>query len=109
MWKRSGHGVVEGLEARVLFVAGVLDPSFGAFGSGIVRGPDGVVINALGVQPDGKVVAAGVSHGDFAVVRYNADGSLDSSFGGDGLVTTDFGAADAGESVVVQGDGKVVV
>ena len=66
------------------------------------------------VQPDGKIVVAGNSyngtHYDFAVVRYSADGSRDSSFNGNGKVTTDFdGSDDYGSSVAVQGDGKIVV
>ena len=109
MGRRNDLGIVEGLEARVLFVAGAIDSTFGAFGGGVARGPEGVVIHALGVQPDGKIVAAGVSRGDFAVLRYNADGSLDPTFGGDGLVTTDFGGSDTAESITVQGDGKIVV
>ncbi len=47
---------------------------------------------------------------DFAVVRYNPDGSLDASFDGDGKVTTDseLGATWA-YSVALQSDGKIVV
>ena len=46
---------------------------------------------------------------DFALARYNADGSLDSSFSGDGMQTTDFGGSDVASGVAVQGDGKIVV
>ena len=67
------------------------------------------------VQADGKIVVAGYSVGsntgqDFAVVRYNLDGSLDTTFGGTGKVTTDLGSADEGGwSAALQSDGKVVV
>ncbi|MFM7738881.1 MAG: delta-60 repeat domain-containing protein, partial [Planctomycetota bacterium] len=66
------------------------------------------------IQPDGKVLVGGeASNGSnsfFALVRYNADGSLDSSFGTGGKVTTDFGVSwDGGNSVTVQADGKIVV
>ena len=65
------------------------------------------------MQADGKILIAGISviagHSDFALVRYNADGSLDTSFDGDGKVTTDFGIIDVGKSVTVQIDGKILV
>ncbi|MCA1539953.1 VCBS repeat-containing protein [Bradyrhizobium sp. NBAIM32] len=70
---------------------------------------------SVALQPDGKIIAAGHSFtgngpNDFAIVRYNPDGSLDTSFGGDGTVTTDFGGTnDVGQSVAVQADGKIVV
>ncbi len=63
------------------------------------------------VQADGKIVVAGYSQGDFAVVRYNSNGSLDTSFNGTGKLVTDIrvGTSDFGESVTVQPDGKIVV
>ena len=61
------------------------------------------------VQSDGKIVVAGTSGADIAVVRYNTDGSLDTSFGADGIVTTDISGADQGEAVALQGDGKILV
>ena len=52
-------------------------------------------------QPDGKIVAVGdtARHGgfDFALARYNPNGSLDTSFSGDGKQTTDFGSAETGD------------
>ena len=66
-------------------------------------------INALAVQPNGKLVVAGESRGDFALARYDTDGSLDTSFSGDGVVTTDFaGKADAAYAVALLGDGRIV-
>ena len=66
---------------------------------------------SIAVQADGKIVVAGVSNGDFALVRYNSDGSLDTSFSSDGKVTTDFGllTIDTIYSLVVQADGKILV
>ncbi|MCX7401454.1 MAG: DUF4347 domain-containing protein, partial [Planctomycetales bacterium] len=66
------------------------------------------------LQPDGKIVVAGLisngSNTDFALTRYNADGSLDTSFGTGGIVTTDLGAYDDyATSVTLQSDGKIVV
>jgi uncharacterized delta-60 repeat protein len=61
------------------------------------------------VQSDGKILVAGSASNDFALVRYNADGSLDTSFGIDGKVTTDIGFSDQANSVTVQADGKILV
>ncbi len=42
-------------------------------------------------------------------VRYNSDGSLDTSFDVDGIVTTDFGGNDVARALAIQNDGKIVV
>jgi len=76
----------------------------------------GDTANALILQPDGKLVAAGSSHRpgaliDFALARYLPGGSLDSTFGIDGKVTTSFGGAgstDTANALVLQPDGKLV-
>ena len=85
---------------------------------------DGIVMTAIGssyeeaysvaIQNNGKIVAAGRSknsgNDDFAVVRYNSDGSLDNTFGSDGKVTTDTGSnGDRAHSVAIQKDGKIMV
>jgi uncharacterized delta-60 repeat protein len=63
----------------------------------------------VALQSDGKLVAAGVSSGDFALARYNTDGTLDTSFGTCGQVVTDFAGDDAAASaLVIQPDGKLV-
>jgi uncharacterized delta-60 repeat protein len=75
----------------------------------------GDVANAVAVQADGKIVVVGEaetipSFFDFAVVRYNPNGTLDQSFGGDGIVTTDLGSEfDDATAVAIQPDGKIVV
>jgi uncharacterized delta-60 repeat protein len=69
---------------------------------------------ALALQDDDKIVVAGqadTGNEDFGLVRYNADGTLDTSFDGDGKVTTDVGGAaeeDQANAVAIQGDGKIV-
>ncbi|WP_405979402.1 calcium-binding protein [Streptomyces sp. NBC_00158] len=65
----------------------------------------------LALQPDGKIVAAGISLADFGVARYNANGSLDSGFATGGKVRTDvsFGYFDTANAVALQSDGKIVV
>jgi uncharacterized delta-60 repeat protein len=89
---------------------GSLDPTFS--GDGLVTTDFGSSAEAFAVaiQGDGKIVAAGyASDADFALARYNTDGSLDPTFDGDGLVTTDFaGDFDRARAMVIQGDGKIV-
>ena len=65
----------------------------------------------MALQADGKIVAVGYggSSRDFALARYNPNGSLDTSFSGDGMQTTDFGGTDVAHGVAIQGDGKIVV
>ena len=77
-------------------------------------GTAGDVGYSIAIQTDGKIVVAGEqqngSNADFALVRYNSDGSLDSGFSTDGKNTTDFGGFnDNGLSVAIQIDGKIVV
>jgi uncharacterized delta-60 repeat protein len=65
---------------------------------------------SLALQPDGKILVAGSSQSDFALLRYNTDGSLDTSFSGDGILTTDIASSnDSGQSVTLQPDGKIIV
>jgi uncharacterized delta-60 repeat protein len=67
---------------------------------------------ALAIQTDGKIVAVGSAADDFVVMRYNRTGTLDSTFGGDGIVTTSFGGSlsiDSARAVTIQADGKIVV
>ena len=89
---------------------GTLDPSFGSGGkvTSDLLGFDDQAF-ALARQPDGKLVAAGEAGADFALARYNPDGTLDPSFGSGGVVTTDFaGSTDRVEALALQPDGKVV-
>src|SRR5262245_51048142 len=65
----------------------------------------------IAIQADGKIVIAGIADLDFLLVRYNTNGSLDSSFGSGGKVETDFSnsGTDVAECVAIQSDGKLVV
>ena len=94
---------------------GSLDRSFGVGGKVLTQiGAGDAVANGLAIQSDGKVVAAGYSNPSFTtktaftLVRYHADGSLDSSFGSDGKVVTPIGDVAAAFALVVQPDGKLV-
>jgi len=92
---------------------GTLDPGFGI---------DGIVTTALttsgdwgddlAIQADGKIVVFGNAGGDdpeFGLVRYTPDGTLDPTFGGTGIVMTNFSTIfDWARSVVIQPDGKIV-
>jgi uncharacterized delta-60 repeat protein len=109
---------------------GTLDPSFGAAGVTSTNFPDGTggpigngiqvdYAGRLALQADGKIVVVGLSEDanqfggrNFAVARFNPDGSLDSTFNFDGLVTTDlFGGErnDTGIAVGLQADGKITI
>ncbi|TMH42196.1 MAG: hypothetical protein E6H56_05780 [Betaproteobacteria bacterium] len=101
---------------------GTLDLPFGGTNTGMVItdiGSSSNYANAVALQADGKIVVAGnafanpsANTSDIAVLRYNADGSLDTAgFGSpNGYVTTSVGAFDNGYAVAVQpSDGKIVV
>ena len=94
--------------------AGELDPSFGNGGivtTNIAGDGRSEKINATRIQPDGKIVAAGSSAiGNFMLVRYNPDGTLDNSFGNGGKITTDLhGAYEQATALALQHDGRIVV
>jgi len=101
---------------------GILDGSFGKGGLVIERERSLTtdIIHGIAVQPDGKIVAAGVTYedvvtlrpqGDFMVARYLPDGRNDLTFGIGGVMTTDFsdGSYDEPYAVVLQPDGKIVL
>jgi uncharacterized delta-60 repeat protein len=97
---------------------GTLDPTFNGTGRVLTdfSGPgSGEAVVAVAIQPDGKIVAAGNSSGrswDFALARYNPDGTLDPTFNGTGKVLTDFsgsGSYDFAHALAIQPDGKIVV
>jgi uncharacterized delta-60 repeat protein len=99
--------------ARFL-VDGSLDPSFGSAGK-VTTDVGGAFDEAFAVmiQPDGKIVAAGgTAPGggccQFALARYNPDGSLDPTFDTDGKVTTPFGGDARAFDVAIQADGKIL-
>jgi len=92
----------------------LIDPTFGTGGrvtTAVSPGADTAF--AVAIQGDGKIVAAGSTMdyplSDFALVRYNTDGALDTTFGTGGVVRTDFnGGNDALAAIVIQPDGKIV-
>ena len=97
---------------------GSLDTSFSGDGRQITDFESFAEANAAALQPDGKIVVAGSGFGgssqDFMLARYNPNGSLDTSFSGDGKQTTDFGTpevsvADDAHAVAIESGGKIVV
>ena len=89
---------------------GALDPSFG--GDGRVRTDVGAdAVGDVALQPDGKIVVAGTgfSNGPLTsgLVRYNPDGTLDASFGGDGKVLV--AGPESHHRLALQPDGKIVL
>src|SRR6476659_154052 len=89
---------------------GSLDTSFSSDGKQTTDLGGFDQANGVALQADGKIVVVGFTGGgDFALARYNSNGSLDTSFSGDGMQTTDFGGNDQAKAVAVQGDGKIVV
>jgi uncharacterized delta-60 repeat protein len=93
---------------------GSLDTAFGTDGKVITPvGSGHNIAYALGIQPDGRIVTAGYSYNgsnyDFALVRYNTDGSLDAAFGTGGIVATPVGSIDdKALALAVQTDGRIV-
>jgi uncharacterized delta-60 repeat protein len=99
-------------------VDGSLDPTFGIGGKVVTSFGEQSSADAVLVQPDGKIVAAGIAYAkthpccapsDFALARYNADGNLDTTFSGDGKVITDFGQTEFLNGLALQPDGKIVL
>ena len=113
------------LAAAALGAPGDLDSSFGANGKVFTQFPAQTTtfrersgVWALAIQPDGKIVAGGYAFISpngvanapaFALTRYNPNGSLDSSFGTGGKVTTYFNGYEEVHAIALQPDGKIVV
>jgi uncharacterized delta-60 repeat protein len=99
---------------------GDLDSSFG-IGGKVTTGFSGFgdQANAMTIQPDGKIIAAGSTrtnntdgNTDFALARYNPDGTLDTTFGLAGKVVTEFSTSvdvEEARGIALQSDGKIVV
>lgn len=107
----NGMGTTDVVVARYMF-DGALDTSFG--GTGIVYTDIGGHDDAgydVAIQSDNKIVVVGTSGNGFVVIRFNNDGTLDTSgFGSpNGCVTTTIGTNVVARSVAIQRDGKIVV
>ncbi len=105
-------GIARGKFALARYnVDGTFDPTFGKNGR-VTTGftPAGAGAWDVGLDPDGRIVAAGDASGSFAVARYRRTGRLDASFGDHGRVMTKFGQAGADAwALAIQGNGRIVV
>jgi uncharacterized delta-60 repeat protein len=117
-WKASLLAMVVSMLAFTIALAapGDLDTTFSGDGKVItdISGGREDTLHEIALQTDGKIVVVGYRDDpvrvlDFAVVRYNPDGSLDTTFSGDGKLLTNFGAIEYAEDVAIQSDGKIVV
>ncbi|NOY84009.1 MAG: hypothetical protein GXO96_04140, partial [Nitrospirae bacterium] len=102
---------------------GTLDTSFATSGIGTTQiGTGTSVAKAVIMQSDDKIILAGSAEVvfvsptetstsfDFALARYNANGSLDTTFGNNGIVTTAIGTGhDFAKTIKIQADGKILV
>jgi len=104
-------------------VNGTLDTSFGNGGMVTTNVSNNDYANAIAIQSDGKILLAGGVSGvtnnpnsfDFGIVRYNADGSLDPSFGYGGIVITNIytdqfsvKSSESISSIAIQADSKIL-
>ena len=89
---------------------GSLDATFDSDGKVITDISDtGADVNAIAIQSDGKILLAGSASSDFSLVRYNSDGSLDTTFSEDGKVVTDIlGGYDNIQDFAIHADGKII-
>jgi uncharacterized delta-60 repeat protein len=97
---------------------GTLDASFGTGGVVLTFHPSFDLFSearGVAIQPDGRIVVAGYTgdrfliRSNFVVLRYNKDGSLDTTFGSEGGVTTNFGGIDIAYGMALRADGEIVV
>src|SRR5262249_32706911 len=121
----DGRIVVAGADFIVLrlLANGNPDPSFGTGGSVLTDFGGTEVVRGVAIQADGKIIVGGAalkpntiipptgfSQTSFALARYNADGSLDPTFGFGGKTTSDFGDhLDTANALLIQADGKIVM
>jgi uncharacterized delta-60 repeat protein len=84
------------------------DPTFDNDGTAAIAF-GAVLTTGAALQPDGKIIVAGSSGGDFAVARLNSDGSPDAGFGTAGKATVDFGGPTFANAVALQPNGRIVI
>lgn len=119
-WGRGAWKLKDAIGLLVGCRSGTLDPTLNFTGKRTIDYGGGAVDAGRGVavQPDGKIIVVGKAgrnttnpNEDFGIMRFNADGVLDTSFGTGGFVRTDFGFSDdeGATGVALQPDGKIVV
>jgi uncharacterized delta-60 repeat protein len=107
----SGRAPLQDFALLRYNVNGSLDTTFGPNHTGIVTYDNAGKkdeARAIAIQPDGKILIGGYSGADYALLRYNSDGTLDATFGTGGIVITDIFAQDSIRAILLQPDGKIV-
>src|SRR5207248_8962003 len=102
-------GLLSQAPSPALAAPGDLDSTFGTGGKVTTDFGGDDFGRKVAIQTGGKIVVAGEASNNFALARYNTDGSLDSTFGGTGKVTPNFGNAREAFELPIQTDGKIVV
>lgn len=95
--------------------SGKLDSVFGKNGKAITKllNSELHTVNTMAVQKTGKIILGGGAYNngaysDFTMIRFNANGAVDASFGTNGISVTDFGYEDEIKSLMAQPDGKII-
>lgn len=96
---------------------GDVDTSFGNLGSATTLIGDHCSAQAVALQSDGKIVVAGssyapsgdISTSDIMIVRYNDDGSLDTTFGNNGITSIILNYSQSINTLLIQGNGKIII
>ena len=92
---------------------GILDTTFGTDGTITTDLGGWDSGQAIALQPDNRIIVVGTSitgnNRNIALVRYNPDGILDTTFGTDGTITTDLGGWDSGQAIALQADNRIIV
>jgi uncharacterized delta-60 repeat protein len=91
-----------------LLRGGSPDPTFDGDGTATIDFAF-VLTTGAALQPDGRIVVAGSTSGDFAIARLNPNGSPDTTFGAAGKATVDFGGPTFANAVALQPNGRIVV
>ena len=112
-------GAALNLSTNVIVVArynynGTLDSTFGLNGKVTTSVGNSCIVNAVFTRDDGKIEVAGNGNSsgtqDFVLLRYNSNGTLDTTFDSDGIVTTDFeNSNEVAISAAKQNDGKIIL
>ncbi len=89
---------------------GTPDNSFGNNGITIVDNGSHDIVDAMTLLNDGKILLAGNNYSEFLAARFNTDGSLDTSFGTNGWIATEFDSSDSQvKDIALQADGKFLL
>ena len=119
----GSEGSQTGFFLKRLTEKGLTDSSFGNYGTKVIDIAFFDEVTSLALQADGKIVAVGSSYlffvrdedfkvfynMNFSITRILPNGDIDSSFGDNGIVQTDFGGVEEAYSVAIQKDGKILV